>query len=121
MEDKLASVKLFRFDPKVDKKPRYETYQAPYQGRSVLDVLFYIYENFAPGLSFRYGCKVGFCTGCPVLVNGKPAFSCQKVAEEKMTIEPHPKFEIIKDLVVDFDRPKKSRYSESRVDGSNKS
>jgi len=36
-----------------------------------------------------------------VMVNGSPALSCQLMAEAGMTIEPHPKFEIIKDLVVD--------------------
>jgi NAD-dependent dihydropyrimidine dehydrogenase PreA subunit len=40
------------------------------------------------------------------MVNGQPAFSCKKVAEEGMRIAPHPKFEIIKDLIVDFDKQK---------------
>jgi succinate dehydrogenase/fumarate reductase-like Fe-S protein len=104
-----AQVKVFRFDPKVDKEPRYETYQTLYEGYTVLDVLLYIYENLDPTLSFRYGCAGGSyeqCGACPVLVNGKPALSCKRLAEEEMTIEPHPKFEVIKDLVIDPQRVK---------------
>ena len=41
-----------------------------------------------------------------MLVNGTPVFACRKSAEKVMIIEPHPKFEILKDLVVDFDRLK---------------
>ena len=100
----LAAVKIFKFDPSFDSEPRYDNYEVPYKGSSVLDVLNYVYEHYDPGLSYRFGCKVGFCGGCPIMVNGKPAFSCQKVAEKEMTIEPHSKFEVIKDLVVDFDR-----------------
>ena len=39
-----------------------------------------------------------------MLVNGTPAFSCKKMAEAGMVIEPHPKFAVIKDLVIDFDK-----------------
>jgi NAD-dependent dihydropyrimidine dehydrogenase PreA subunit len=42
-----------------------------------------------------------------VLVNGTPAFSCKRLAEEGMTIEPHPKYEVVKDLVIDFNRERK--------------
>jgi len=100
---------VFRFDPKVDKEPRYESYDTPFEGYTVLDVLKYIYEMYDSTLSFRFGCAGAGqerCGACPVLVNGKPALSCRKVAEERMTIEPHPKFEIIKDLAIDFDKLK---------------
>ncbi|MFC2003042.1 2Fe-2S iron-sulfur cluster-binding protein [Chloroflexota bacterium] len=107
MDGELAVVKLFKFDPAVDGKPRYETYEVPHKDWTMLDVLNYLYEQHDPSLSFRSGCKVGNCTCCLVSVNGKPVFSCQKLAERKMTIEPHPKFEVVKDLVVDFDLPKK--------------
>lgn len=106
---KMTQTRVFRFDPKVDKEPRYEAYDTPFEGHTVLDVLKYIYEKYDSALSFRFGCAgAGHerCGACPVLVNGKPAMSCKKMAEEKMTIEPHPKFEVIKDLAIDFDRQK---------------
>ena len=107
LKEELARVKIFRFDPGVDKEPRYETYQTPYKEYTVLDVLRYILENQDPTLSFRFGCAgSGYqrCGSCPVLVNGRPALCCKKQAEQEMTIEPHPKFEVIKDLAIDFNR-----------------
>lgn len=105
----LAQVKVLRFDPDVDKEPRYETYETPYKDWVVLDVLQYIFDNLDPTLSFRYGCSGGTerCGACAVLVNGVPSFTCKKPAEEEMVIEPHPKFEVMNDLIVDFNRIKK--------------
>jgi NAD-dependent dihydropyrimidine dehydrogenase PreA subunit len=104
---KMTQVKVFRFDPQVDKDPRYETYLTPFEGHTVLDVLKYIYENYDSSLAFRFGCSgAGYerCGACSVLVNGRPALSCKQLAEEEMTIEPHPKCAVIRDLAIDFDR-----------------
>lgn len=107
MSEKLASVKVFKFDPLLDDNPRYITYrEIPYEDRSVLDVLRYIYENIDQTLSFRCLCTKGFCGGCAVIINGVPSLACRRLAEEEMTIEPHHKFEIIKDLVIKYDNVK---------------
>jgi NAD-dependent dihydropyrimidine dehydrogenase PreA subunit len=112
----MTDIRLFRFDPAVDKKPRYETYRVPLEG-SVLDALRYIYEEHDSSLSFRFGCSgptYERCGACPVLVKGQPALSCKKLLEQGMTVDPHPKFEVIKDLVVDFDTEKKGVKKDSR-------
>ena len=69
MEDKPknAKVTVFRFDPTVDKAPRYETYEIPpeaWSGVKVIDTIRFIYENFAPGLSFREPCRQALCGAC---------------------------------------------------------
>jgi succinate dehydrogenase/fumarate reductase-like Fe-S protein len=105
-------VKLFRYDPQVDTKPRYELYQVPYEGRSVLDMLRYIYENYDSSLAYREGCMgkgPERCGACAVLVNGVAALSCQRAGEKRITVEPHPKFELIKDLVVSFSRVREKK------------
>jgi len=105
----LSEIRVFRFDPSTDKEPRYETYRVPCTGYTVMGVLHYIYENYDSGLAFRSGCLgkgSGRCGVCPVAVNGVSALSCQVMAEPGMTLEPHPKFELVKDLVVDFNRVK---------------
>lgn len=102
-EEELAVVKLFRFDPEVNTEPRYETYEGvPYKGRTVLDVLQYLYKNRDSTFSFRWACTKGWCRSCIIAVNGKPTFACVKKAEKEMTIDPHPKFKVIKDLICDF-------------------
>lgn len=103
----LASVKIFKFDPDVDKEPRYETFHVPYEGKTVLNVLEAIYQDLDQGLAFRYGCEGKHdsrCGACAIEVNGLPALACRKISEKEMVLEPHPKFEVVKDLVVDFKR-----------------
>ncbi len=101
----LATVKLFKFDPEVDSEPRYTEFKdLPYKGYTVRDVLAYIYENLDSSFAFRWACNQGMCRCCVVKVNGKPVLSCQEVARKHMRIEPHHKFEVIKDLIVDFER-----------------
>jgi succinate dehydrogenase / fumarate reductase iron-sulfur subunit len=105
MNDSNATVKLYRFDPTVDKGPRYETYEVPAEAwnkRKVVDVLRYIYENFAPGLAFREPCRQQLCGACLVMVNKKPVMACEAVAEQEMTIEPPPKRKVLKDLIVEM-------------------
>lgn len=104
-DEPLATVKLFRFDPEVDTEPRYDKFEVPCKGYTVLDVLRYIYENLDSTFAFRWACNGGFCRCCMVSVNGRPALACTKSAEKNMKIEPHPKFKVTKDLLVDLDRP----------------
>lgn len=106
VEDELATVKLFRFDPEVDAESSYSEFKAPYKGHTVLDVLLYIYQNLDSTFAFRWACTKGFCRSCVVSVNGKPALACMASAQKEMRIEPHPKFKLIRDLLVDLDQPK---------------
>ena len=104
MNDK-AIVKIFRFDPTVDKEGRYETYEVPaegWQGLRVLDTLRYIYENIDPGLAFREQCYQRLCGACIVMVNKKSVLACDAQATKEMVIEPDPRYRILRDLVVDL-------------------
>jgi succinate dehydrogenase/fumarate reductase iron-sulfur protein len=100
-----ATVKVFRFDPTVDKEPRYESYEVPHAywyGVKVIDTLRYIYETVAPGLSFREPCRQQVCGACAVLVNQKSVLACDTFSEKEMVIEPIPNRQVLKDLVTDF-------------------
>lgn len=108
-----CEVKIFRFEPATDKEPRFESYRVPYQGYTVMNVLEYICEHYDASLAFRSGCLgkgSGRCGVCLVMVNGIPTLSCQKMAERGMVVEPHPKFEIIKDIAIDLRRIKKNAF-----------
>lgn len=111
-EVELAEVSIYRLDPSNGNEPRYDTYKAPYKGNTVLGVLDYIYQNLDSSLSYREGCTHAWCGVCTLVVNGKPVLGCRKSAEKKMVIEPHPKYQLIKDLVVDFNqKAKKAKKS----------
>jgi succinate dehydrogenase/fumarate reductase iron-sulfur protein len=110
MEDN-AKVKIFRFDPFKDKEPRYEVYEVPPEGwcdLKIIDTIRYIYEKFAPGLSFREPCRQRLCGGCAIMVNKRPVLACDALAEKEMTIEPVPKYKVLKDLIVDLSGGKDS-------------
>ena len=109
--DGLASVELFRFDPATDVEPRYVEFRVPYEGHTVLSVLTHIFEKLDSSFSFRWACNQGHCRSCVVQVNGKSVLSCKEPASKLMKIEPHRKFKVIKDLVIDFNKPKLSTKS----------
>lgn len=96
------SIKVFRYDPTQDIKPRYEEYKVPNQPRMrVLDALLYIREHFDSSLAFRWSCRGQRCGTCAVMINGEPGLACWAEAKENMTIEPLPILPVVRDLVVD--------------------
>jgi fumarate reductase (CoM/CoB) subunit B len=101
-------VSIFRYDPENDKSPHFDKFEdIPWENMRVNDVLKYIYENIDSSLAFRYSCRAGLCGVCALNVNGKSCMSCHTIAEKEMTIEPPAKYDVIKDLVVDFKKKKK--------------
>lgn len=109
---KEISVKVYRFNPRVDKKAGYLTYKVPLEkGWSILNVLKHIYENLDSSLAFYTSCRIGKCNGCLVFVNGKSTRACTTPIRGNITIEPLKGFELIKDLVVNLDKPKARKPS----------
>ncbi len=53
MSYETIKVKVFRFDPSVDKEPYYKTYEVPFEeGLSAMDCLDYIYQNLDGTLAY---------------------------------------------------------------------
>lgn len=97
-----CKVKIFRFNPSLDKSPNYETYEVEFEkGDRILDVLLRVKEDLKKDVSFRWSCKNRICGSCSVLVNGKPKLLCWDEAQSEMIIDPLPNFPIIKDLIID--------------------
>ena len=97
-----VTANIFRFDPSIDEKPRYEVFEVPYKkDMRILDVLIAIGDDLGKGVAHRWYCGVKRCGACSAIVNGKPVNVCWEAAEEHMLIEPLPNFPIIRDLVVD--------------------
>jgi succinate dehydrogenase/fumarate reductase iron-sulfur protein len=100
MQNDTLKVKVFRFDPSVDKEAHYDEFEVPYnEHETILGVLHYIRENFDPGLTYRDSCAVGCCAICSVKVNGKAALACNvKMPAGDMVIDPVKKDKVLKDL-----------------------
>ena len=108
MAEKYVTLRVFRFDPKRDKKPYYKEYKVPYtRETTVLDALLWIVFNVDGSLSVRYNCRMALCGSCGMVVNGKFVLACQTRIEDlkssTITVEPMPNYPIIKDLVVNMD------------------
>jgi succinate dehydrogenase / fumarate reductase iron-sulfur subunit len=99
---------VYRFDPAVDKKPRYQEYAVEAEPTDkILDCLNKIRWEQDPTLSYRYSCAHGICGSDALMINGRIELACQKLVRDFKTannfvIEPLPLFRVIKDLVVDL-------------------
>ncbi len=103
MSDKTIAVKVFRFDPSMDKEPYYKSYEVLFEpGMSAMDALDYIYQNLDSGIAYydHAGCSLGICARCTGKINGKPGLMCQTVIQGDITLEPVSTSKVIKDLVV---------------------
>ncbi|KJE48638.1 MULTISPECIES: succinate dehydrogenase iron-sulfur subunit [Acidiplasma] len=86
----------------------YDNYNVPADKAStVLEALLYIKENIDQTLSFRYSCRMEICGSCGMEINGRPRMACStqlaSLHSDIIKISPLPHYNVIKDLVVDFD------------------
>ena len=100
-EDDAIEVECFRYDPKSDKKSRFQSYQVPFQeGMSVANVLDHIFEHLDSSLGYLTFCRHGVCGECKVKVNGRRGLACKIPAQKKMRIEPVSTEKVVRDLIV---------------------
>jgi succinate dehydrogenase / fumarate reductase iron-sulfur subunit len=103
----MAKFKLFRFNPTVDKKHRFQEYEVPTkQGMTVLEGLFYIQQKLDGSIAFRSSCRAGICGSCAMHINGKYRLACETqillLKSNTITIRPLAHLKVIKDLIVDM-------------------
>lgn len=99
-DNKLVTLKIFRFDPAADVEPHYDTFQIETKvGYSVMNALQYIVENIDPSLAFYASCRIGVCVGCMIRINGTPLRSCSTMLTEDVLLEPLDRNNVMKDLV----------------------
>jgi len=101
-----VTIKLFRFNPEVDKKWHYETYtlEADPTDR-VLDLIERIKGYDDGTLSFRRSCAHGVCGSDAMRINGRNRLACKTLVRElgdKITVEPMMGLKVIKDMIVDM-------------------
>jgi len=101
------TLKIFRYNPEVDKKPRYETFTLEGEETDrVLDLLERV-KGYKDGtLSFRRSCAHGVCGSDALRINGRNMLACKCLVRDvgdKITIEPLLGMKVIKDLIVDME------------------
>ena len=100
-------LKIQRFDPAKDKEPYYKEYKLMVEDMDrVLDCLHTIKWKYDGTLAFRRSCGHGMCGSDAMKINGRNRLACQVLVRElgsKITVEPIPGFQIIKDLIVDME------------------
>jgi len=103
-----ANVKIKRFNPDVDKKPYWQTFQVEITPeKTLLGTLEEIKSEQDGSLTFRRSCRHAICGSCAMMVNRKNTLVCIQPLTEvlnkknEVMIEPLPYLPVIKDLVVD--------------------
>jgi succinate dehydrogenase / fumarate reductase, iron-sulfur subunit len=101
------TLKIFRYNPEVDKKARYETFTLEGEETDrVLDLLEKV-KGYKDGtLSFRRSCAHGVCGSDALRINGRNMLACKCLVRDvgdKITIEPLLGLKVIKDLIVDME------------------
>ncbi|MCK4512179.1 succinate dehydrogenase [bacterium] len=102
VSDKTVEITVYRYDPSVDDQGRHQVFAVPLtEGMSVMDALDYIYDNLDGSLAYydHAACNQGICHCCLAQIDGKASLMCQTLVRGDVTIDPLPKFEIVKDLV----------------------
>jgi succinate dehydrogenase / fumarate reductase iron-sulfur subunit len=102
-------LKIFRFDPEIDKQPHYDQFamEASPNDR-ILDCLNKIRNEQDSSLAFRKSCEHGICGSDGLTINGTAALACQKLVKDydytiELVVEPLKYFPVVKDLVVDME------------------
>ena len=101
-------LKIFRYNPEQDKKPRYETYKIEAEPTDrVLDLLEYVKGYFDGTLSFRRSCAHGICGSDAMRINGRNRLACKTLVHDlhsgSIVVGPILGLRVIKDLIVDME------------------
>ena len=102
----IQKVKVYRYDPEIDNKPRLQNYDVDFSKCGpVLDLLIKIKNDIDTTLTFRRSCREGICGSCAMNINGVNTLACLCLytkTDETLKIFPLPHMFVLKDLVPDM-------------------
>jgi len=102
LEDGQVIKVTIRRTPPAPELQEYEV--AVLDGMTVFNVVESIRHTIDPSLAIPISCRIGKCDICLVRVNGRVRWLCTYPAADQMLLEPSPRYVVLKDLVVDWDR-----------------
>ena len=101
------TLKVFRYNPEVDKQFHYETYTIEGEETDrILDLLEHVKGYNDGTLSFRRSCAHGVCGSDAMRINGKNMLACKALVRDvgtTITVEPILGLKVVKDLIVDME------------------
>ena len=101
-----VTLRIQRFDPDKDRRPRWETYQVQVdESDRVLDALHEVRWHHDGTLAFRRSCAHGVCGSDAMVINGHNRLACVLLIKDvghEIEIEPLRGLPVQKDLVVDM-------------------
>jgi succinate dehydrogenase / fumarate reductase iron-sulfur subunit len=102
-----VQLRVQRFEPTKDEKPRWEEYTAVVEdSAAVLNALHYVKWYIDGSLALRRSCAHGICGSDAMMINGHNRLACKVLCrdlDEPISIEPIQGLPVIKDLVVDME------------------
>ncbi len=102
-----VKLRVFRYNPETDKRPRYENYTLEAEPTDqVLDLLNRVKWEQDGTLSYRKSCAHGVCGSDAVRINGVNRLACKVLVRDvgsKIKVEPILGMSVIKDLIVDME------------------
>jgi len=105
-------IQAFRFDPDQQGKSRFQSYEiVTAEPLSVMALLAKIHEMDASFACRTSTCFKGQCGSCLIRVNGQDVLGCVTLIKpgESVVLEPHSKYRVIRDMVVDFSQPREEK------------
>jgi fumarate reductase iron-sulfur subunit len=105
---KTISLEVLRYRPEQEDEPVWQRYEVPFSDdMSVLQALQHIKDELDGTLSFRWSCRMAICGSCGMMIDGKPALSCQTFLRDLLPgpvrVEALAHFPIERDLIVGVD------------------
>ena len=102
-----VTLKIFRYNPEMDKKFHYETYSLEAEETDrILDLLEKVKGYLDGTLSFRRSCAHGVCGSDAMRINGRNYLACKVLVRDvgtNITVEPILGLKVLKDLIVDME------------------
>ena len=103
-----VTLRVFRFNPELDKKPHFETYTLDAEPTDrVLDLLEEVKGYHDGSLTFRRSCAHGICGSDAMRINGRNLLACKVLVKDlgttQITVEPLLGLKVIKDMIVDME------------------
>ena len=102
-----VKLRIFRFDPEKDKRPRFEDFVVECEPNDqVLDLLNEVKWYQDGTLAYRRSCAHGICGSDALRINGVNRLACKVLVKDvgtKIKIEPLLGLQVVKDLIVDME------------------